>query len=83
MLTWNPTVLNYFGLNVPPNAIFPAPIIDPIFGPDVSVPGQLIYGGAFGPGQPSFTGNGILFQIEFKIIAFGVTLLHVGPLPER
>jgi hypothetical protein len=80
MLTWNQTMLNYFGLNVPPNAIFPEPIFDPIINPDVSVPGRLIYGEAFGPNR-SFTGDGILFQIEFKIAAYGETLLHIDPYP--
>lgn len=88
-LTWNLTVLNYFSFNVPSNAVFPPPQFSggpPPIGPpiDVSVPGQLIYGYAVGPQQPSFTGDGILFQIEFKIIAStGETFLHIDPYPSN
>jgi hypothetical protein len=88
-LTWNLTVLSYFSYNVPSNAVFPPPQftggpppIDPPI--DVSVPGQLIYGYAVGPQQPSFTGDGILFQIEFTIIiSTGETLLHLDPYPSN
>jgi len=84
MLTWDPAILDYFGYEVPQNAVFPPPEFDigpPSPGPDVSVPGQLIYGINAGAGQPAFTGDGICFQIEFKVLAFGATLLHLDPYP--
>jgi hypothetical protein len=79
-LTWDPTILNYSNYKVPSNAVFPPMFYGgpPPYGPPGPLvsEGQLVYGTG---GQPSFTGDGILFQIEFKIVAFGETLLHMDP----
>jgi hypothetical protein len=82
MLTWDPTILSYSNFNVPPNAIFPPPQFSGARA-DVSVPGHLVYGYGIGPGQTSFSGDGIFFQIEFKIIAYGKTLLHLDSYPSN
>jgi hypothetical protein len=77
-ITWDSNILNYSNYTNPPNDgfhILSPPIGSP--GPELTSPGELLYGYAIGPGQAPFSGDTLLFQIEFKVIAeTGYTLIH-------
>jgi len=63
---WNASLLDYSSISIPSDNIFDGKTYLPA-GPDLSVPGYLVYGVSLGPGQTSVSGSGTLCQIEFKI----------------
>jgi hypothetical protein len=69
-VTWNPAFLNYSDVTLPAGHVFAGKDYF-ILGPDISVPGKVVYGVTLGIGQTSFTGSGILCQIELEILNIG------------
>ncbi len=69
-LQWNPSLLTFVSITLPSDHVFhdKSPVTA---GPDLSVPGQMIYGVSEGPGQTGFTGSGVLAQVTLRIQSAG------------
>jgi hypothetical protein len=66
-LQWNPSLLTFTNVSVPPDNIFgPQPIITA--GPDNSTPGLVVFGAVHAPGGHPANGTGTLAQVVLKIV---------------
>lgn len=65
-IQWDPALLDFESFIVPTDHIFAT--MNPVTaGPDTSIPGLALYGGAAGFGKGSFNGTGRLAQLTLKI----------------
>jgi hypothetical protein len=66
-IAWDPTLLQYSSMIIPTNNIFAGESLLKA-GPDVSVPGLVVYGAILPPGGHGVNGSGILAQLNLTII---------------